>query len=95
MPRKNPNKSFYHYSVKEYDKLGNIINVKFYMTLYDIQQDFQVSLFSINQALNKENYRLRKYKRFEFNRVHVPVYKRIVNDVFSHNYTMETDTEAE
>ncbi len=93
MPRKNPNKSFYHYSTKEYDDLNNISNIKFYMTLYDLQKDFKVSLHSINVALNKNNYRLRKYKNFEFERVHVPVYKRIVNDVFSHNYS-DSDIES-
>jgi len=90
MPRKNPNKSFYHYCTKEFDDHKNIINIKFYMTLFDLQNDYKVSLHSINIALNKEGYRLRKYKNFEFERVHVPVYKRIINDVFSHHY-FETD----
>ena len=89
--RKNTNKSFYHYTTKEFNEAGEIINIKFYMTLYDLQNDFKVSSFSLNRALNKEKYRLRKYKNFEFERVHLPVYKRIINDVFSDTYGFTTD----
>ncbi len=84
--RKNTNKSFYHYTTKEFNEAGEIINIKFYMTLYDLQKDFKVSLHTLNYALNKDKYRLRKYKNFEFERVHIPVYKKVANDVFSHNF---------
>lgn len=90
MPRKNPNKSYYHYAIKEFDKQGNVININFYMTQYDIMDKLGVSHQTICNHLKNENHKLRKYKNLKIEKVYLPVYKRVINDVFSHNY-IDTD----
>ncbi len=98
MPRKNPNKSFYHYAIKEFNKEGDLINIKFYMTQYDIMEKLGLSHQTICNHLKQEGHRFRKYKNIKIEKVSVPVYKRIINDVFTHHYFQtdcsESDTDS-
>lgn len=89
MPRKNPNKSNYNYSIKEFDKFGNIANISFFMTHYEIMEKYKISCPTIYRHLKSE-IPIKKLKNLKIERVKVPVYKRIINDVFSHNY-IDTD----
>jgi len=93
MPRKNPNKSYYHYAIKEFDKGGDIININFYMTQYEIMDKLGLSHQTICNHLRQENHIFRKYKNIKIEKVSVPVYKRIINDVFSHSYS-DSDCES-
>jgi len=88
------NKNFYKYASKEYDEHNNLLNVNFFLTQYDLIKKYPMSRITL-QKYFREKKRIKKFSNIEFEKVRVPVYKRIVNDVFSHNYTMETDTEAE
>ena len=82
MPRKNPNKSNYNYSIKEFDKFGNIENISFYMTHYEIMEKYNISCPTIYRHLKTE-IPIKKIKNLKIERVKVPVYKRVPNDVFS------------
>lgn len=83
MPRKNPNKSYYHYAIKEFNKEGELININFYMTQYDIMEKLGISHQTICNHLKQEGHRFRKYKNIKIEKVSVPVYKQVINDVFS------------
>ena len=93
MPRKNPNKSYYHYAIKEFDKEGNVMNIDFYMTQYEIMDKLGLSQQTICNHLRYNDHQFRKYKNIKIEKVYVPVYKRVVNDVFSHNYS-DSDCES-
>lgn len=91
MPRKNTNKTFYNYSIKKFDKFGEIENISFFMTHYEIMEKYNVSCPTIYRHLKTE-VPIRKLKNLKIERVKVPVYKKVINDVFSHNY-IDTDSE--
>lgn len=86
MPRKNPNKSFYHYSIKEFDNCGRVMNINFYMTQYDIMEKLGVSHQTICNHLRHEGHKFRKWKNIKIEKVFIPVYIKKINDVFSHNF---------
>ena len=92
--RKNPNKSFYHYSSEEYDSDGNIIDIRFYMTLFELQERFKKSRFTFNMVLNDPNRKIKSLPSFKFKRVHIPVYKQVINDVFSDGLLDEYSTDS-
>ena len=85
MPRKNPNKTHYNYSIKELDKFGNIENITFYMTHYEIMEKYNISCPTIYRHLKLEK-PIKKLSNLKIERVRVPVYKKVANDVFSHNF---------
>lgn len=85
MPRKNPNKTHYNYSIKEFDKFGNIDNITFFMTHYEIMEKYNISCPTIYRHL-KTDIPIKKLNNLKIERVRIPVYKRVANDVFSHNY---------
>lgn len=91
MPKKGGeiNKNYYKYAVKQYDDFKNLINVKFYMTQFDLCEKYPMSRITL-QRYFKDYKPIKKYKNFEFEKVRVPVYKRVVNDVFTHHY-FQTD----
>ncbi len=89
--RKNGNKSFYHYSSEEYDKDGVLVDIRFYMTLKEMEDKFKKSRFTFNLCLNDPNRRMKAYPNFLFKRVHVPVYNQIINDIFSNDLIDEYD----
>lgn len=78
------NKNFYKYASKEYDENNNIVDVRFYITQFDLIEKFPMSRVTL-QRYFREKKRIKKYKNIEFEKVRIPVYKRVVNDVFSHN----------
>ena len=92
--RKNPNKSFYHYSSEEYDKEGNLIDIRFYMTLFDLVEKFNKSRFTFNMALNDPDRVIKSLPNFKFKRVRIPVYKQVINDVFSEGLLDEYNTDS-
>jgi len=87
--RKNANKSYYHYSSEEFDNDGNIIDIRFYMTLKELESKFKKSRFTFNMVLNDPERRIKTYPKFRFKRVKVPVYNQVVNDVFSNDLVEE------
>jgi len=87
--RKNANKSFYHYSSEEFDNDGNIIDIRFYMTLKELESKFKKSRFTFNMVLNDPERRIKAYPKYRFKRVKVPVYNQVVNDVFSNDLVDE------
>jgi len=90
MPRKNQNKNFYNYSIKKFDKFGNIEDITFYMTHYEIMDKYNISCPTIYKHL-KTDIPIRKLNNLKIERVKIPVYKRIINDVFSDTYGFTTD----
>ena len=87
--RRNPNSSFYHYSSEELDADGNVVDIRFYMTLKDLEAKFQKSSTTFHRVLVDPNRRIQSLPNFLFKRVHVPVYKRVINDVFSPSLVAE------
>lgn len=83
------NKNFYKYAAKKYDKFNNLIDVQFFMTQYDLIAKYPMSRMTLQRYFNDLK-RIKKYKNLEFEKVRVPVYKRVVNDVFTHHY-FQTD----
>ncbi len=92
--RKNANKSYYHYSTEEYDKEGNIIDIRFYMTLKELENKFKKSRFTFNLVLNNPERRIKTLPNIKFKRVHLPVYNQVINDVFSNDLINEYNTDS-
>ena len=78
MPRKNPNKSNYHYAIKEFDEDGFLINTKYYMTQYELMDKLGVSQQAICSHLRNEKHKFRKHKNIKIEKVCVPVYKKVL-----------------
>ncbi len=83
------NKNFYKYAVKQYDNFNNIIHIQFFMTQSELIEKYKMSRMTL-QRYFKDHKRIKKFKDCEFEKVRVPVYKRVVNDVFTHHY-FQTD----
>lgn len=92
--RKNQNKSFYHYSSEEYDSEGKVIDIRFYMTLRELESKFKKSRFTFNLVLNDPDRRIKTLKNFKFKRVHIPVYNQVINDVFSNDLINEYSSDS-
>ena len=68
--RKNQNKSYYHYSSEEFDKDGKTIDIRFYMTLKELENKFKKSRFTFNLVLNDSERKIKTLPNFKFKRVH-------------------------
>ena len=91
--RKNQNKSFYHYSVEEVDAKDNVVDVRFYMTMREMEAKFQKSRITFHRCPNDPNRRIKALPNLKFKRVHIPVYKQVTNDVFSPSLVAEFDSD--
>jgi len=69
------------------------MNITFYMTQYEMMDKLKVSQQTICSHLKNENHKFRNHKNIKIEKVYIPVYKRVINDVFSHNYS-ESDCEC-
>jgi hypothetical protein len=82
MPR-SPNISYYHYSSEELDADNNVIDIRFYMTLRELESKFNKSRTTFHRVMVDPNRMIKSLPNFRFKKVHLPVYRRVINDVFS------------
>lgn len=85
MERNYQNRNFYNYCIKEFDDEGNIENITFYMTHYEITEAHNISYSTIYRHL-KSDKPINKLQNIKIEKVRVPVYIKKINDVFSHNF---------
>jgi len=78
MPRKNPNKTNYHYAIKEFDDDGSVMSIKYYMTQYELMDKLGVSQQAICSHLRNEKHKFRNHKNIKIEKVLVPVYKKVL-----------------
>lgn len=79
MVRKNPNKSFYHYKMDLHDRMGEVIQTTYYMTLYEIMGIFDCSRKAVQDKLRTPDSNSRKFKNMKIYRVNEPVFLRVEN----------------
>ena len=94
--RKNSNKSFYHFASILYDEnTGEEIEKKFFMTLKEMADDFQVHTSSLGKVIRFKK-KLKKIPNVVFKRVYEPVLLKVPNELTPPKvsfYVEEIDTE--
>jgi len=60
MPRKNVNKTNYHYRADKHDDNGVLFACKYYYTLTEICEEYNISTFTIYNIIKKPNYKPKK-----------------------------------
>lgn len=74
---RSANKSFYHYEVT--DRTTEAAR-RYFHTLKQVSQAYGISNNTINRRLNNTDHAALKHPNLLFKRVHVPVFKLVVND---------------
>jgi len=94
--RKNSNKSFYHFASILYDEnTGEEIEKKYFMTLKEMADDFQVHTSSLGKVIRFKK-KLKKIPNVVFKRVYEPVLLKVPNELTPPKvsfYVEEIDTE--
>ena len=86
MPKKF---NYYNYRITEYNKLGEKEKETFFLNHYEIMEKLGVSHQTIFRTL-KTGIRIKKLSNLQIEKVKIPVYSRILNDV---NYYKKIENE--
>ena len=68
MPR-SPNISYYHYSSEELDADNNVIDIRFYMTLRELESKFNKSRTTFHRVMVDPNRKVKSLPNFRFKKV--------------------------
>lgn len=79
MGRKNEskNKNFYHYKVSDLDEDRNVISSKYYFTLTDVSNEYNVCRRTATYHIGKSDVIRGKMKNLLIDKVKEPVYEKI------------------
>tara|TARA_R110000824_G_scaffold42883_4_gene125648 strand:+ start:883 stop:1155 length:273 start_codon:yes stop_codon:yes gene_type:complete len=70
--RKNGNKSYYHYILENvYDDKPSTF--EYFLTMKQLSNKLEISRFTIGNACNDVDYKMRKHKNIKLKRCYIPV----------------------